>query len=124
MSRKKILIVDDDERFLRVLWSALQLCCPDCQVESASNGRAALALLRQVDAAESFDMILTDYHMPKMTGLELARLVRETWAKIRIVLMSSDGAALEAATNSLSFDGYLVKPFALKELAKVLQLNQ
>jgi two-component system response regulator YesN len=124
MSQKKILIVDDDEKLLKILRSALEICCRNCQIESALNGSAALNLLRQANQVQPIDLILTDYSMPKMNGLELARVVRQTWPTTRIVLMSSDRAALEAATNSLKFDDYLVKPFALRELEKVLQLNQ
>jgi DNA-binding response OmpR family regulator len=52
--------------------------------------------------------------MPKMTGLQLAPCPGELGYN-RIVLMTSDKVALEATTNSLSFDDYLVKPFALTE---------
>jgi two-component system response regulator YesN len=120
MNQKKILIVDDDEKFLKMLRSAFGLCCPDCQVESASSGPAALNVFQ----AQPIDLLLTDYSMPHMNGLELARVVRKTWPQTRIVLMSTNKAAVEAATHSFSFDDYLVKPFALRELAKVLQLNQ
>jgi DNA-binding response OmpR family regulator len=61
--------------------------------------------------------------MPEMNGLGLAGVVRKTWPQIRIVLMSSNKAALEVGANASSYDDYLVKPFALRELAKVLQLN-
>ena len=123
MNDKKILIVDNDKELLKMLRIAIQICCRDCQVASALNGSAALNLLHQADQAQPIDMILTDYSMPHMTGLDLAHVVRKTWPQIRIVLMSSNKAILEAGANSLSFDDYLVKPFALRELAKVLQLN-
>jgi CheY-like chemotaxis protein len=124
MSQKKILIVDDDKEVLKMLRIALEICCSNYQVESALNGSAALNLLRQANHAQPIDLILIDYNMPQMNGLELARLVRKTWPQTRIVLMSFDKAALEAGANSLSFDNYLEKPFTLRDLTKVLQPNQ
>jgi DNA-binding response OmpR family regulator len=124
MNQIKILIVDDDEELLKLLRIALKICCPDCQVESALNGSTALNLLHEASQAQPIDLIITDFHMAEMNGLGLARIVRMTWPQIRIVLMSSNKAALEAGANSLSYDDYLVKPFAVRELAKVLQLNQ
>jgi CheY-like chemotaxis protein len=59
-----------------------------------------------------------------MNGLELARVVRKTWPQTRIVLMSANKAGLEAEADALSFDDYLVKPFPLGVLAKMLQPNQ
>ena len=123
MSQQKILIVDDDKEFLELLRIALKICCPDCQIVAALNGSTALNLLHEASQAQPIDLIITDFHMPEMNGLGLARVVRKTWPQTRIVLMSSNKAALEVGADSLSYDDYLAKPFALRQLAKVLQLN-
>ena len=121
MNHKKILIVDDDKEFLELLRIALRICCPDCQIESTLNSSTALNLLHQANQAQPIDLILIDYSMPQMDGLELARVVRKIRPQTRIVLMSANRAGLESEADSLSFDDYLVKPFPLGELAKILQ---
>lgn len=124
MSQIKILIVDDDKEFLELLRIALRICCADCQIESALNGSTALNLFHQANQAQPIDLILIDYNMPQMDGLELARVVRKIRPQTRIVLMSANRAGLESEADSLSFDDYLAKPFPLGELAKILQPNQ
>jgi DNA-binding response OmpR family regulator len=123
MSQIKILIVDDDKEFLELVRIALRVCCPDCQIEAAFSGSTALNLLDLTKQAQPIDLMLIDYGMPQMNGLELALTVRKNWPKTHIVLMSNNKATLEAGANSLAYDDYLVKPFALRELAKVLEFN-
>ena len=55
------------------------------QVETAESGRQALHLL----AANSFDLMVTDYKMPEMDGLELIGCVRQSYPSVRIILLSA-----------------------------------
>ena len=69
MHQRRILIVDDDAMILRLLQISIDRLFPECQIVAAVNGTAALAKLRQ----QPFDLILTDYDMPGMNGLDLAQ---------------------------------------------------
>ena len=81
---------------------------------AAVDGRDALARLREAAAAgEAFDIVIVDFHMPEMDGVELARQIRAdaTIGAVRLLLLTSstrrgDGAGARAA----GFDGFLVKP--------------
>jgi two-component system response regulator FlrC len=119
MTGKRILIVDDEPSLLRMLADGIELFCLDCRVESAADGREALRQL----ARQPFDLILTDYDMPGMNGLELAMVVRQTLPHARIVLMTAyrEGEGLEDRIRALDLEGYLHKPFSLKQLRELLQ---
>lgn len=119
MTEKRILIVDDEPSLLRMLADGIELFCTGCQVESATGGREALRQL----ARQPFDLILTDYEMPGMNGLELAMVVRHTLPHTRIVLMTAygDSEGLENGVRALDLEGYLQKPFSLEQLRELLQ---
>jgi CheY-like chemotaxis protein len=74
--------------------------------------------------SEAFDIVIVDFHMPEMDGVELARRIRAdaTLAAVRLLLLTSsarrgDGGGASAA----GFDGFLVKPAPPDALRKVLE---
>ena len=91
---------------------------------TAVDGRDALARLRESAAAgAAFDIVIVDFNMPEMDGVELARRIRAdaTIGAVRLLLLTSsarrgDGAGARAA----GFDGFLVKPAPPDALRKVL----
>ena len=126
MNTKRVLIVEDDASVLHMLKVGVEMCCPDFEAEGASNGSVALDRLRHTDPTQEFDLILTDYNMPFMNGLELAREVRDKWPAVRIVLMtgSPDGVEFQREINALNLDGYVKKPFGMDMLAEILESSQ
>ena len=122
MNRKRILIVDDDNSMLQILITSVEMCCPDFEVEVASNGQVALDRLQDLAAGQSVDLILTDYNMPLMNGLELARAVRNRWPGVPIVMMTGTptGVAFQQEVDALNLDGYIPKPFGIDQLEELL----
>ena len=113
-SRASVLLVDDD--------SAVRATTADVlgglgyTVSQASSGREALDLL---DAGSTIDVLLTDVVMPGMSGITLARRVRERWPQLPIVFISGYAEPEEIAGEQL---GRLVrKPFAANDLRKQLE---
>ena len=104
-----ILVVDDDA----LISSATAAMLDDLGhvVIEASSGAGALEILRG-DA--KIDVIITDYAMPHMTGLELAGVIRDQWPSLPIILAS--GYADLMNTEDLPFRR-LAKPFLQAELA-------
>ena len=110
----KILIVDDEPVNLQVLINHLSLHNYD--IIQASSGPEALALLE--DGLQP-DLILLDVMMPKMTGYEVVRKIRETWEahELPTLLLTAKNqisdlvAGLEAGAND-----YLTKPISKDEL--------
>jgi CheY-like chemotaxis protein len=84
MEKTKILIVDDEQDVVQALQFRLETA--GYNTLTALNGSQALDVLRRT----SVDMILADFMMPEVNGLELTRLVKENpaWAGIKVVLFS------------------------------------
>ncbi len=116
----KILIVDDNES-MRELVRELLHDLGVTSVDEAPNGRAALTLFQ----SNHYDLVLTDWHMPFVTGVELLRSIRhgEAGRKTPVLILSSDVSpertreALNAGANE-----FVAKPFAPARLCeKVLR---
>jgi two-component system response regulator MprA len=106
-----ILVVDDDQKLLKMLQRTLVY--ENLSVLTASNGLEALPLV----AAHRPDLLIVDWMMPKMDGLALVRRLREEEDKT-LVLMLTARDAIENRVDGLESgaDDYLVKPFAPAEL--------
>lgn len=91
----KVLIVDDSAVDRRLAGALLEKYGP-CQVETAENGAAALARMRQ----SCPDLVLTDLQMPEMDGLELVMAVRLHHPGVPVVLMTAYGSE-ELAVEAL-----------------------
>jgi CheY-like chemotaxis protein/predicted regulator of Ras-like GTPase activity (Roadblock/LC7/MglB family) len=113
-----ILIVDDDKDVLRMLEFGLKKMGPNYQVTTARDTQSAV---EQVEK-EWFDLVLTDFMMPGMTGIDLARAIRHLSPDTQIVLMTAYGTIdLRDTTDHLGIDGYLHKPFTMEQLREVVQ---
>ncbi len=115
---KQILLVDDDKEILVMLHYSLKKLGPDYTIETARGTLEALEKIEQ----NSFDLIVTDFMMKNMTGVDLARAARRISPKTPVVLMSAYGSKrLRDTTESLGFDGYLDKPFDVKKIREVVK---
>ena len=113
-----ILIVDDEEGVLAVLNRILELLMPGYDISTARNGLAAWQQLQQ----HSFDLLLTDHHMPGMTGLELAQQARDRLPELPIVLMSGGSDSdIEVKAQKLGLVSFLAKPFSVHQLRDLLE---
>ncbi len=121
MSEKRVLVVDDDETLLFLVKVFTENLLPNHQIITVNSSAAALAELRD----QRFDLILTDYDMPQMNGLDLAHAIRQINPDVPIVLMTGNnhcyGVQPENGTRPLS--GFLVKPFSIMQLKQTLQQN-
>ncbi|CAM3664622.1 PAS domain S-box protein [Mucilaginibacter galii] len=113
----KALIVDDNENNRLILRQMLKL--KNIEVEEASNGFEALQLLAKQN---HYDVILMDYHMPYMDGIETIKKIRESFAaspeQLPLVLLhsSSDDEKIQQACEELSINQRLVKPVKMEDL--------
>ncbi|MCJ8056859.1 response regulator [Shinella curvata] len=83
-------------------------------VFEAGSAESALSIL----GAEKVDVLLTDVGLPGMSGIDLARRVRESWPETRIVFASGDNNAKSA--SGIAYALQLPKPFTLDQLKAVL----
>jgi len=111
----RILIVDDSPTMRRVLTHYLRRM-GFAQVSAVSRGREALWSLY---AGAPIDLIISDWLMPEMDGIELTHRVRSSpWSRIPILMVTSnagDDSILEALEAGVSH--YIIKPFSAEVLA-------
>ena len=105
---KKALVVDDSALNYKLMKAFLELQGFD--VEVASDGQIALNMCN----VKSYDLILTDIHMPFMTGEQLVRMIRLGYgknAKTKIMAVTADASdQLKQRGLENGFDGWLLKP--------------
>lgn len=115
---KSILIVDDEESVRTLLKITFERLKPDYQVVTAPDSYAALGRMMQ----HSFDLVLTDWHMGGMDGLELAGAIRDISPDTRILLMTgSDPCQLPDVVKSVGLNGWLEKPFTPAQVLNVVE---
>lgn len=114
----KILIAEDDELLSKLLESALRPSYPELTL--VRDGLSAIALLRR----ESFDVLLTDWMMPGIDGIELIRRVRAECSPPPFIIMATVLASPEARRHALhsGADDFLAKPSRPAEIRACIEL--
>jgi DNA-binding response OmpR family regulator len=105
----RILVVDDEFHIQQVL--SIKLRNAGLEVETAGDGEEGF----ECALANPPDLVITDFQMPYMTGLELCRALaeNETTAAVPVLILTARGYALEADDLSLgNIRGVLSKPFS------------
>lgn len=114
--RARVLVADDDSGVRSVCRVILQSAGFD--VDLVADGYAA----RRALEAERYDLLLTDNHMPGLSGLELIDELRAAHADLPVILMSGNteaGELAEQTANGLA--AFLPKPFAVHDLINTVQ---
>lgn len=114
----KILVVDDFSSMRRMLRSLLREL-GHAHTEEAEDGVAALEKLH----AGHFDMVITDWSMPNMTGIELLREIRRDSALSHLPVLLVTAEALPeniAEAHNAGASGYICKPFTADALHTAL----
>jgi CheY-like chemotaxis protein len=107
---KRILVVDDDSSVLQCLTRALS----EYDVTVARDGCEALIALRNLKA---FDLLLTDFFMPSMTGDELVARVHEHRPELKVLMMTGHADILDrAALPWWESVAHVPKPFHVQAL--------
>ena len=89
MQPKHILIVDDDAAVVLTLAASLERLGDAYIVDTCNNGLDALHKIEH----NAYDLLMTDYSMPGMNGLELARATREIAPATSIIMMTAYGTS-------------------------------
>ena len=113
MHTKTILVADDESHILHVV--SLKLRNAGFRVVTAHDGQEALELAQQ----EKPDLLITDYHMPQLSGLELCQRLKQDPAtsKIPAIMLTARGYHLEPAdTEQSGILRMLSKPFSPRHL--------
>jgi len=114
--KQRLLLVDDDEVFLRPLHRTLELA--GYEVLPVQSGEEGLDTLK----VEDVDLVLTDRRLPGMDGVALVRQVKTDHPDLAVVVMTAYGT-IESAVEAmrLGAEDYLVKPFETAEMLLVIR---
>jgi two-component system, chemotaxis family, chemotaxis protein CheY len=124
--KAKILVVDDFSTMRRIIKNILKQLGYN-EICEAENGLAALEILK----TENIDLIISDWNMPQMSGIEFLKAVRgsDAWKNKPFLMVTAEGKkeqVLEAVKHKVT--NYIVKPFTaetlLEKLNKSLEAKQ
>lgn len=121
--QKKILVVDDNDTNRKIIYGLLRHL--DIHCELAVNGKMAYQLIREKQQQKTpFDIMLLDYHMPDLDGLQLAKklLTEKSDSPLpKIVLLSSDDVTLSRSNLiKAGIERVLIKPIFTNDLIRIL----
>ena len=117
-SKSRILVVDDDQKLLREVKDYLEKL--GYEVETATDGRSALALAKSME----LDLVVLDINFPdtlrqnerSIDGIEVLHMLRDS-SNVRILMLSSTNiSAVKVMALTIGADDYVPKPFNLQEL--------
>ncbi len=110
MSRISVLVVDDEPSFLVALRQTLTT--EGFDVTTAADGEAALQLF----ADNSFDIVLLDVMLPRMSGIDVCRKIRAT-SDTPVIMVSARSEEIDTVVGlEVGADDYITKPYRIREL--------
>jgi CheY-like chemotaxis protein len=115
-SQYSILVADDDPSMRRLLVRVAQFVDPRIGVVEAESGAEALAALQQ----HAFSIVITDYHMPGMSGLDVV-LAAHAQSPSRPIVVVSAQHEVEATVLAAGATLFIAKPFAVEQVAAMLR---
>lgn len=113
----RVLVADDSSTMRKIIFRSLQ-AVGVTDIAEAADGTEAVALF----APGKFDMVLTDWNMPGMTGLEVLKAIRAQDQQIPVIMVTTEAEksrVLEAIQAGVT--DYLVKPFTPDTLREKLE---
>jgi DNA-binding response OmpR family regulator len=118
MSALNILLVDDNRNLLTTVSDGLRAAMGKAiSVDVCFNGSEALSML----ATQRFDVVISDFDIPGVSGLELINKIRQDYRETILILTTAYGTdALEEEVHRLGI-GYITKPIGLSLLVQFIR---
>ena len=118
----RILVVDDEPDIRESLEQILSLSTTDTEVVTAANAKEALAQQERKPA----DLILSDYRMPGMDGLQLLAEVQKRWPGTPAIMITAypDPQLAARAVREVGVGLFIAKPFEMEYLIDVVRSIQ
>ena len=114
----RLLVVDDSSTMRRIIKNTLgRIGHKD--IEEAEDGVVAWDIFQKDN---TFDVVVTDWNMPNMNGLELVKKIRSANKDIPIIMVTTEGGKAEVITAlRAGVNNYIVKPFTPQVLKEKLE---
>lgn len=108
-----IVLVDDEPNVVMILHPILHTFVPGLEIISVQDAASALAQLE----LRPVPLVLTDFNMPGMNGLELTERIKERWPETNVILVTACATQkVEQKAHEAQVDYVLAKPFAIENL--------
>lgn len=116
MAKTKILLAEDEEVMRSMLVDFMSMF--DYEIIEAENGEQAWDMWNE----DNFTVVISDINMPKMSGIDLLRKIKESSPDFPVILIT--GVSIDTAkkmAEKYKADAFLSKPFKMKRLLMTLQ---
>ncbi len=114
---KRNILIADDEKEIR-LTLGTHFTNAGYTVTTASDGEEAVTILQ----SKSFDAVILDINMPKLTGFDVLRFIRKNFPAMKVVMLTGYGDLRNAIeSRRLGADDFISKPFGSEELMETLE---
>ena len=113
-SEYQVIVAEDEPMATKLAQGALKLM-GFRRIFHAADGLKALKLLKELDG--DVQLIVSDWNMPEINGLEFLRAVRKTYPKMRFVMLTGNANKdFVIAARKYGVDAYIAKPFTPDQL--------
>ena len=114
----RILVVDDSKAMRMIIRRTMRMAGFHCEIREASSGAEALQALQ----SESVDLVLCDWNMPEMNGLQLLETLRSQGSKVKFGFVTSESSVeMRTAAGNAGALFLVTKPFTADGFRTVLQ---
>ncbi len=114
----KILMVEDEVEIAQTV--KMELEEQDYEVSVAYDGLTGLTMARETD----FELILLDWMLPGLTGVEICRRLRQTKNRVPVIFVTAQDTISDRVKGlDAGADDYLIKPFSMEELMARVRAN-
>ena len=113
-----ILLVDDDNSLLTVASAMLAKLG-----QKSDFCRSSVEFSKYLDIINNFDIVITDREMGTFSGIDVLHSIKSIKPEMQVIIMTARDEYGQHAATSEGFNGYLKKPFRIKDLAELLHLN-
>nr|AEI30581.1 signal transduction response regulator receiver region domain-containing protein [uncultured microorganism] len=113
--KKKILIVDDEKFVTDALEGFFH--SKGYQIFKAEDGQVCLEIIKN----ENLDLVLLDIKLPKVDGIEILKLLRRDYPKVKVIIMTAYDMEYKAMIDAIGSDAFFIKPLLIDELTEKVE---